>query len=218
MSFYEFLEKQENIYAEFRNTSKVKEEGLVPQISINRGGYIIALKHSKNIVDAVDNFTKKIDLVTSSIRYDESNIHTTLGTYEVKDEFSPANKTLELIINAVKNSFSSIKGIQIKYNEWLINQDSGIIAGIPNMNFYGYIEKLSEYTQMNGIEVKRPWGAHATVSRFLEKISYDRTLELLNIFKESKPIGISIPKYVDVGYFNLTAESFKINICERFKI
>ncbi|WP_291583647.1 hypothetical protein [Clostridium sp. UBA6640] len=218
MSFCEFLEKQEKIYTEFKDTSKVREEGLVPQISINKGGYIIALRHSRNIINAADKFTKEVDTIISSIKYDESNIHTTLGTYEVKDEFSPANKTLELIINAAKYSVSSIKGIQIDYNEWLMNQDTGIIAGISNISFFEYIKKLNEYAQMNGIELKRPWGAHITVSRFLEKISYDKTLELLDIFKKSKPIGISIPKYLDVGYFNLTPDSFNFNVCERFKI
>ena len=68
------------------------------------------------------------------------------------------------------------------------------------------------------MQLNFPWGAHITTSRFLEKISLKQSLELLSIFKNSKPLGISKPKYIDVGYFILKPDSFKINIFERFKI
>ncbi|MEW9096902.1 MAG: hypothetical protein AB2417_17640 [Clostridiaceae bacterium] len=218
MGFTEFIEKQEKIYAEFRDTSKVEADGVIPQISYNKGGYIIALRHSDNIVAGIEQFTEKISRVTPIIKYEESNIHTTLATYQVVDGFSPAKDILENLMNIVCDNFSLIKKIEIDYHEWLMNQDSGIAGGTPNLDFYENVRRIVEYAHGCGIDLKFPWGAHITISRFLEKISHEQTLELLNIFKNSNPLGISRPKYIDVGYFILTPKNFKINVFERFEI
>ena len=218
MFFSEFIAKQEKIYEEFRDTSKIEANGLIPQISTNRGGYIIALRHSENIVAGIEEFTEKIGRVTSSIKYDKNNIHTTLSTYQVRDEFCPINENLESLTNIFRDNFSLFKGMEIEYNEWLINQDSGIVAGIPNRVFFENVRRISEHSQVKGIQLKFPWGAHITVSRFLKKISHEQTLQLIKIFKNSKPLGLSTPNYIDVGYFILTPGSFKINIYERFKV
>lgn len=205
MIFNEFLAKQDKIYAEFRDTSKLEAEGLIPQIFDNKGGYIIVLRHSDNIITNVENFA-------------ESNIHTTLATYQLVDGFSPVKKNLEYLANIVYHKLSLIKKIEIEYSEWLINQDSGIARGIPNLAFFENVRIITDYAHECGIHLKSPWGAHITVSRFLEKISHDQTLELLNIFENSKPLGISRPKYIDVGYFMLTPKSLKINVSERFEV
>lgn len=218
MIFNEFLARQDKIYAEFRDTSKLEAEGLIPQIFDNKGGYIIVLRHSDNIITNVENFAEKINRVTSSIKYDESNIHTTLATYQLVDGFSPIKENLEYLANIVYHKLSLIKKIEIEYSEWLINQDSGIARGIPNLAFFENVRIITDYAHECGIHLKFPWGAHITVSRFLEKISHDQTLELLNIFENSKPLGISRPKYIDVGYFMLTPKSLKINVSERFEV
>ena len=141
MSFSKFMTKQEKIYGEFRDTSKIQIEGLIPQISQSKGGYIIALRHSDDIVTGIENFTEKISRVTSSIKYDRSNIHTTLATYEVVDRFSPIRDILDNLANIVYNNISLIKKMEIEYCEWMINQDSGIARGIPNIAFYENVKK-----------------------------------------------------------------------------
>jgi hypothetical protein len=100
----------------------------------------------------------------------------------------------------------------------MMNQDSGIVGAIPNLAFFENVRRIIEYAHRYGIHLKFPWEAHITISRFLEKISYEQTLELLGIFKNSKPLGISSPKYIDVGYFILTPKIFKINVSERFEV
>jgi len=218
MGFTDFLSNQKKIYDEFRDTSKILSEGLIPQISDYKGGYIIALRHSENIVTGVEKFTEKISRVTSSIKYDENNLHTTLATYQVVDDFCPVKEILEKLVRTVCDNLLLMKKIEIEYREWLMNQDSGIVSGIPNMAFYENVRRIIESAQGYGINLKFPWGAHITVSRFLGKVTHEQVLELLDIFKSSEPLGISRPKYIDVGYFNLTPKSFKINVCERFEI
>lgn len=218
MNFNNFLEKQNNIYAEFRNQSKIELEGLNPKLETNKGGYIIALRHSKSIIDAIEKFTYKVNLVVPSIIYDESNIHTTLATYEESSDFVADKDKLELISKIANDNLSFIKGLEIEYNEWLLNQDTGIITGTPNEKFVEFVDNIIKVGKTYNINLKQPWGAHITISRFLEKASYEKTLELLNVFKDSKFIGVSLPRYIDVGYFTLTKESFNINVYKRFSI
>jgi len=218
MLFTEFLEKQGRIYAEFRDTSKIEKEGLIPQISENKGGYIIALRHSDNIVAGIERFNKQINRITSQIKYEDNNIHTTLATYQVEEGFCPINDTLDILIKIVGDNISLMKKIEIEYSQWLIDQYSGIAAGIPDLAFFENAQRIIDYAQGYGIQLKFPWGAHITVSRFLEKLPHKKILELLDIFKNSEPLGISTPKYLDVGYFKLTPERFEINVMERFKI
>jgi len=218
MIFNEFLAKQEKIYTEFRDTSKIELEGLIPQISNNKGGYIIVLRHSDNIVTGIEDFNEKINRVTSSIKYDKSNIHTTLATYQLVDGFCPIKGNLEDLTNIVYHNFLFFKKIEIEYYEWLLNQNSGIVRGIPNLAFFENVRGITDYAQRYGIHLEFPWGAHITISRFLEIISHEQILKLLDIFKNSKPLGISRPKYIDVGYFILTPENLTINVFERFRI
>lgn len=218
MIFSEFLAKQESIYTEFRNTSKIELEGIIPKIFENQGGYIIAYRHSENIIEGIKEFSEKISRIVPSIIYNEGNIHTTLATFQVSDNFVFDKILLKNIINSVHASVPLIKKVEIEYTEWLMNQDSGIVGGIPNPAFFENIKKVVEYAMKAGIQLKSPWGAHITISRFLESVSKEQTLELLNLFKNSKPLGLSKIEYVDVGYSVLTPKEFKLNIYERFKI
>ncbi len=218
MTFSDFIEKQEGIYKEFKDTSKVELEGIVPKVIENQGGYIIAYRHSNNIVDGISEISEKVSKIIPSIIYNEHNIHTTLATFQVCDDFAVDNKILESITNILYANLPLVKDIKIEYNQWLMNQDSGIVAGNPNVAFFENARKIVDYAGKRDIQLKSPWGAHITVSRFLEKVSNEHTLELLRLFKSNKPLGISIPEYVDVGYFVLTSKEFKLNVHQRFKL
>jgi len=218
MDFQKFLENQQRIYSEFRDTSKIEKEGLIPQISENKGGYIIALRHSDNIVTGIEKLNEKISGITSAIKYEDSNIHTTLATYQVEEGFCPIKDTLDNLAKIVGDNISFMKKMEIEYNELLIDQYSGIAAGIPDLAFFENAQRIIDCAQGYGIQLKFPWGAHITVSRFLEKLPHKETLELLEIFRNSEPLGKSTPKYLDVGYFTHTPGSFTINVVERFKI
>lgn len=218
MTFSEFIAKQDGIYAEFRDTSKIELDGIVPKIFDNQGGYIVAYRHSNNVIDGIREFSEKISKIVPSIKYHEDNIHTTLSTFQVLDNFAFDETILDSVTNIVQANLPLIKNVKIDYNEWLMNESTGIVGGKPNLAFFENIKKVVEYALKRGIQLKFPWGAHITISRFLEKISNEQTLELLNLFKNSKPLGISTPEYVDVGYSVLTPKEFKLNVYERFKV
>lgn len=218
MTFPEFIAKQEGIYVEFRDTSKIELEGLAPKIFDNQGGYIITYRHSNNVIDGIREFSEKLGKIVPSIKYHDENIHTTLSTFQVSDNFAFDKTILENVTNIVYDNLPLIRNVKIDYNEWLINEDTGIVGGNPNLAFFENIKNIVEYAMKAGIQLKFHWGAHITISRFLEKVSNEQKLELLNLFKNSKPLGISTPEYVDVGYSVLTPKEFKLNVYQRFKI
>lgn len=218
MTFSDFIERQEGIYEEFRDTSKIESEGIVPKISDNQGGYIIAYRHSNDVVEGISKFSEKINRIVPSIKYNEDNIHTTLATFQVSDNFTFDSTVLENITNIVYANLPLTKDVRIEYYEWLVNQDSGIVCGNPNNAFYENVKKIAEYAMSRGIQLKLPWGAHITVSRFLEKASNQQIIELLELFKGKASLGISTPHHVDVGYYFLTQKEFKFNVYQRFKL
>ena len=60
MTFEEFLEAQANVYASFEDTTKIEQEGLVPRIPEQQGGYSIALRHPARITEAVEAFSNRM--------------------------------------------------------------------------------------------------------------------------------------------------------------
>ncbi|WP_238884085.1 hypothetical protein [Clostridium sp. YIM B02551] len=212
MNYSNFLENEERIYSEFRDTSKVIVEGLKPNIQENKGGYIIALRHPDNVINNIKNITSKIYKEVKCIKYDESNIHTTLATYNECVGFKLIKDELELISNIAINNRLIIKDTKIYYSECLINQDSIIVSGTPNENFIEYLDSIEREASRYNIKLKMPWGAHITIIRFLEQVEHDKILNILDIVKDYKEIGLSIPISIDIGYFSLTKDTFDINV------
>lgn len=111
-----------------------------------------------------------------------------------------------------------VKEIKIRYSECLINQDSVIVAGTPDQCFIAYVDSIGREANMYNIKLKRPWGAHITISRFLDNIADDKILTLLDIVKNSTEIVVSNPVSIDIGYFNLDNGKFNINVYRSIKL
>lgn len=219
MSYENFIEKQERIYDKFRDTSAVEKEGLIPKIPKQQGGYLIAFRHPKKITDSLGNFSNIVSRLVPAIVYDEQNAHTSLSDFQVQDNFSPNIDTLkQLTTFFYENRPSSDRKIIINYGEWLFNQNTSIAAGRPNKSFYDLTEKVVNNAEQNGIQLRLPWGAHITTNRFLEKISPECVQDFLNLFKTEKPLGLSNPSFLDVGYFIFTPKGFDYHIFERFTL
>jgi hypothetical protein len=218
MTFSEFLTKQNSIYAEFRDISKIRTEGITPNVPDCKCGYTIVYRHPKNITDNISEFSRKINQIVPTINYDEINIHTSICSLKLTNKYNPEEIILKKLSDIVKSSLPLIKGVQINYTEWLIDQTSGIAGGDPNIKFFENMKNIIDHAESSDIELKSSWGAHITVSRFLNKVTCEQAAELLDLFKNSKPLGISLPNHIDVGYFVLTPESFKIEVYERFEI
>lgn len=218
MDFSEFISRQEVIYSEFRDTSKVEQNGIVPKILNGQGGYIIAYRHSTNIVEIVEELSQRINNSVPSIKYNKDNIHTTLATFQVSDAFTLDQITFNNLIDIVNYCLPLIRDVKIQYNELLMNQDTVILGGNPNIEFFNNVKKIVESSLQEGIQLKYPWGAHITISRFLEEVSNKQMVELLTLVKNSIPLEVSTPTCIDVGYFTVIDNKFEFNTGRRFKL
>ncbi len=112
--------------------------------------------------------------------------------FEVQDNFSPDVNTLEKLAETVHATGPLSKEVVLNYEEW--------------------------FSQQKGIQLRLPWEAHLTASRFLEKKPPEVVQELLNFFKNGESLGESKPEFVDVGHFIFTPEGFNYKVYERFNL
>ncbi len=218
MEYYKFLDNQNRIYAEFRRMREFKGEGVKPNIQENKGGYIIALRHLNTMVNEINKITTEIYNEVDCIEYNENNIHTTLGTYDEHIGFKANKFDLEKLYNIAKRNISLLKNIKIKYDEWLINQDSIIIAGQPSLEFVNYMSAIESEANKNEIKIKRPWGAHITIGRFLNNIPNENRANILNKLENNVKIIISEPKKIDVGYYKLANNQFNFYVYKSIEL
>jgi hypothetical protein len=217
MTFKEFQKKQESIYSKFRNTSQIQQEGIVPGL-LNQGGYIVLFKHPSHITEKLTEFSEKVDQVIPSITYNAQNAHTTISDYGIEINFTPDIEKLQALSNIICREIPLLKPCSIDYKEWLLNQSTGIAAGYPNEQFYNNVQQIINSAKKQGIELRIPWGAHMVSNRFKEKQSPEETSELIKLFQDSNPLGISKPVSIDISYFDFNPEKFDIKKYETFSL
>ncbi len=226
MEYDDFIRKCSGIYSQFRDQTKIKTEGLRPNVPEKQGGYLITFRHPTEVADRVGELSEKVAKVVPSIVYDRSNVHTTISDFNVSDEFSPDPSILQKLADTSTDIIGCYYGcledgelepMKINFTEWLFNQNTGIVAGIPNKSIFEitqeYIEIAKKY---DDIMLRMPWGAHITACRFLETANPEQIDELNRIFKGQSPIGNSRPESIDVGHFTLSPEGFEYDIFESF--
>ena len=216
MDIEDFLTKQEEVYARFRNTSKVQSEGTKPNLPNQQGGYLIIFKHAEEISEKIGDFSRKISQSIPLMAYDSKTIHTTISDYNISEIFNPDKNILDNICDSV-NSIAVGK-LKIGYNEWLYNQDTVLVAGYPNEIFLDISKSIYWSAIQKGINLRMPWGAHITAGRFTKQKSPNDLSDFFKLMKETPKIGISNPKIIDVGYFSFGKKGFTINTYEKFVI
>jgi hypothetical protein len=218
MDFDEFLRKEKEVYDRFRDTSKLVVAGLDPKIPTQQGGYLITYRHPNSITNRLGEFSRQVSEIVPSIIYDRENAHTTISDFQVQDNFSAETTTLNQLADIVYSCLPLSGVVFINYSGWLLNQNTGIAEGYPNQPFVEHASKIVDLSHSNGVQIRPPWGAHITTSRFLQTCSQEEVSELIDLFKHTKPLGESKPEFLDVGYFIFSREGFKYNIHERFKV
>ena len=217
MGFNEFLDKQDEVYSRFRDTSKIHNEGTKPAVPERQGGYLIVFRHSQEIAQKISDFSKRISQAIPSLFYDFATIHTTISDLIMGENFTPEKDTLEKLCASVVVA-KIVNKPQILYSEWLYNQNTVLAAGIPDQPFFDIIQDVYSLGKQKGLSVRLPWGAHITVSRFLEERKPEELDDFVKLMKEAPILGESTPENIDVGYFDFGRNGFKIETYERFKL
>ncbi|MDD5192190.1 MAG: hypothetical protein PHH54_00155 [Candidatus Nanoarchaeia archaeon] len=217
MEFQEFLRKQEEVYDKFRDTSKLQNEGTKPDIPKSQGGYLIVLRHPLEIAQKIEEFSRRISQAVPAIVYDSATVHTTISDLGIKGNFAPEKDTLERLCNSVRGALIVNKPT-ISYLEWLYNQNTVIVAGMPNQVFLEVAQNVYSSAEGNGVQLRLPWGAHITSNRFAEQKSPEELTDFFKLMNEAPVLGNSVPKNIDVAYFDFSPKGFKTTTYERFSL
>ena len=84
----EFTVRQTRIYNEIEENA-LNLDRLKKAEFRNNGGYIIALRHSDNVIEIIKELNEKISEIIPIMKYDEFNIHTTMASFGECPEFKP---------------------------------------------------------------------------------------------------------------------------------
>ncbi len=149
--------------------------------------------------------------------YDAQTIHTTVSDYGIKEDFDWDGNTLDKLCFCVKDVLSE-DSPKLFYKNWVYNQNTIVIEGIPDKSFFSFVKKVYDYVYENGINLRFPWGAHITAGRFTKQKNSGELSEFFKVMKEAPIIGESKPEFVDVGYFTFNKKRFNFKVHERFNL
>lgn len=217
-TFQEFLTKQERIYNQFRDTGKIKTEGIKKGFQ-PQGGYLIVFRHRPATAEQIEGFASKIQEVAPALTYNRENLHTTISDYQLTplDQFSPDEDILQRLSRGVHASLCNMQPPEIQLGDWLYNQTSVILEGIPNEQFIHTTNDILTRATKEGIELRFPWGAHSTTARFMEERKPDQLEGFFELMQSAPVLGETKPYAIDVGYFHLK-DDFTLHVHERFHV
>ncbi len=216
MDFEEFLKNQEEVYAKFGDQKKLREQGLVPNVSqIYGGGYLVSFRYPNDVTSRVDDLSRRVSAIIPSIEYNYDNIHTTLTNYHQGVGFSPNGNILDALSEASRTVRNRVRPPVVDFRRWLYNQDSLIAAGYPNDLFLEASKVLDDGVRKTGLRFKSAWGAHITANRFLEDVEPEKLEEFFRLVDSTSVPGTSQPFAIDVGYVSTSPEGFVYQVTDR---
>jgi 2'-5' RNA ligase len=220
-AFNEFLKGQERIYeTDFRKSNLIKEKGAKKHSRINQRGYVIVIRHPREVEDKVEAISVKIAEHFPSMPYRKGLIHTTLFFYGISDDFSRDDGIIGKASQVVRKLKSDLEKMSIDYPSWIYNQEGVIVAGYPNEAFFKNVQRIKEKLEKDGgnLEFKLPWGAHITASRFIDKVDPSKLDHFYEIVENAPIIGKSSPRTIDVGYAQFSEKSIEMYVQESFSL
>lgn len=221
MNQVEFLAKQAEVYRRFQDTTKIRTDGIEPKVP-RFGGYLVIFRHSPDTDQAIGDFSRRIANVVPAIAYDAEAVHITISDYMLSEGFEADNNILEKLgraTSSIQNQTAPlINYSHSDYPDWLYNQNTVIVPGVPDKRFLGLAKIVLEKAREEGIELRLPWGAHTTTNRFTQKRSPRELEDFFRLMKEAPKLGENTPRFVDVGYFNFTLYEVKVKVVEDLRV
>ncbi|MBI2629005.1 hypothetical protein HYW74_02905 [Candidatus Pacearchaeota archaeon] len=234
MDLEEFLAKETQILDKMQEAWRnVSETGLVSKVPQDgtMAGYLVYLTFQEDRIRPIAEMSKRINrtLNGKSIIYQLENIHQTIADYEVRvrenikpEEFYPDKDILGTLAYA---SLESCPAMDLTspftiFGNYIYNSDSVVLrpqTATCNRENYGLIESFAENAAKEGLDVRKAWGRHITVSRFTEDVPNQdlgnfiklmkNTLGFPNVSPDGDPVFANA---LNVGYFTLNKQGFSL--------
>lgn len=181
----------------------------------NNGGYIIALRHSDNVIEIIKELNEKISEIIPIMKYDEFNIHTTMASFGECPEFKPVEQVLDTISDILLSASAGYEKMKIYYYNLLLDYSALILAGEFNEAFYKNCKNIISALQSENMEFKFPWGTHITVCCFLEDGDYEKVQQLKNVLGNYETEIYSELQVIDIGYYTNDGKKFELHTYKR---
>ena len=210
----EFTVRQTRIYNEIEENA-LNLDRLKKAEFRNNCGYIIALRHSDNVIEIIKELNEKISEIIPIMKYDEFNIHTTMASFGECPEFKPVEQVLDTISDILLSASAGYEKMKIYYYNLLLDYSALILAGEFNEAFYKNCKNIISALQSENMEFKFPWGTHITVCRFLEDGDYEKVQQLKNVLGNYETEIYSELQVIDIGYYTNDGKKFELHTYKR---
>lgn len=169
--------------------------------------YNIILLYDCKITGKITSFSKELNHIIPSTIYDNNKCHTTVGVFrgheinsKIPEDDDEICDRLREVALKIKNKIK-ISDIKIYLGKMLVNENSVILSGFPDKNFWE-LQKMLDQENDQYLRLRLAWGSHITAGRFNKNESdLELILRLHNhvnefsIIKEVSPIDIAITKF-----------------------
>jgi len=212
-TFDDFLAIQERNYNGIRERGAlIAETGIIPDPAIAglRGGITIALLPEPDVAKAFESFSAQVAKIVPAIAYPAQALHTTLvvgGTdFKVPFSFSLDDPEDARVVEVLTRACAKVASgfthscAEIFFEDYLLSDQVIVARGKPKKVFVELVDQLVEACEAQGLAVKGAWGAHATVSRFLEARSPEEARKVIELVKKRRGPGNSRATRIAVGY------------------
>ena len=219
-----FVQGQHAVYDKFRRLT-IREEGTTPPKTVeNRDGYLVIIQHPDEIIQRCANFSRKIAQVVPAMEYERITVHTTLAVvgmqYRDPGLQQLDQSTMSLLQNALHSVAANFSRVSIPYEGWLYNRDTTVAWGIAGNDFVQLVdlihESLAKYNAVQFGKVQQPWGAHITVSRFLEYTPPEQLADFFHVVENEPALPPSTPEAVCLGYVSVKEGKVGIGVMDQF--
>ena len=208
-------------YEEIRSTS-AELAGLTSDL-VRSPEYIIALRHQAEVTGSLSDFAEHLAQFVPCIRYDATNLHTTLATLKppLSNAEFPDDATLSRLSNVAEAVLEPHwRRIAIEYRGWLLAKDAVLVEGHPSNNaFWQSSLLLCSIAKEYGVpDLKSAWGAHITASRFTEFRPIPDARQLLQLLKDGPMLSSGCPLRIDIGWCECSAAGFFLHAMKSLQI
>lgn len=234
--FNKFAEKAKDIYESIdKKAELIDETGLIADgvVTKRQGCLLVVFKFDESISERFHEISSKIAIKYPTLVYKPEDIHTTILTTRLVDNFSGPNEEdyqkLGLLTRAVSKTLVELRPRTLpvlNYKGIIYSTEAILATGFPveddeqaNLYFDIVSDIISECEAL-GIKIKKPWGMHSTLSRVIRPVPPEQTKSYKALLKGIKNTDFGEVKLdeIIVGWHTTSPDHFKIHPCVRFKL
>jgi len=216
MGYNEFLAEQQRNYESLqRQQQETLRTGIEadPMLRERKGGFFLSLIHPIEVVNRVAALSRQIAELVPAVVCHPQDVHTTAGMLldgsfgpdfyfdEGKPEHAESLKRALKVAETVAERVVANSSGSIAFNgELFVTPRVIVAAGMPDEAQVNTFELVKQIGEELGTPIKPAWGAHITISRFIDRRNREEIGPLFDLLKRTSPIGVSIPVGISAGY------------------